>query len=111
MCAAELIRNHAGGRELGQIIELESRPAPYREIDLELRAMTSILGVEIPASEVRRLLKAIGATVTPSGRNRFKVIPPPFRPDVNETTALTAEVARLAVLAEVPATAPTRPAV
>jgi phenylalanyl-tRNA synthetase beta chain len=111
MRAAELIRNHAGGRELSPIIDLESRPAPYREIDLDLRAMTSILGVEIPPSEVRRRLKAIGATVTPSGRNRFKVIPPPFRPDVNETADLAEEVARLAGLAEIPATVPTRTAV
>ncbi|MBI3759769.1 MAG: phenylalanine--tRNA ligase subunit beta, partial [Deltaproteobacteria bacterium] len=111
MRAAELIRNHTGGRELGPIIDLESRPAPYREIDLDLRAMTSILGVEIPPSEVRRRLKAIGATVTPSGRNRFKVIPPPFRPDVNETADLAEEVARLAGLAEIPATVPTRTAV
>jgi phenylalanyl-tRNA synthetase beta chain len=111
MRAAELIRNHAGGRELSPIIDLESRPAPYREIDLDLRAMTSILGVEIPPAEVRRRLKAIGATVTPSGRNRFKVLPPPFRPDVNETADLAEEVARLAGLAEIPATVPTRTAV
>ncbi len=111
MRAAELIRRHAGGRESGPLIDVEGRPAPYREIDLDLRAMTSILGVEVPAAEVRRRLKAIGAKITPSGRNRFKVIPPPFRPDVNETADLAEEVARLAGLAEIPATVPTRAAV
>jgi len=93
------------------MFDVEGRPAPYREIDLDLRAMTSILGVEVPAAEVRRRLKAIGATVTPGGRNRFTVLPPPFRPDLNETADLAEEVARLAGLAEIPATVPKRTAV
>ncbi len=109
--AAELIRTYAGGRESGPLIDVEARPAPYREIDLDLRAMTSILGVEVPVAEVRRRLKAIGAVVRPSGRNRFQVIPPPFRPDLNETADLAEEVARLAGLAEIPATVPDRTAV
>jgi phenylalanyl-tRNA synthetase beta chain len=111
MRAADLIRRYAGGRESGPIVDLEARPAPYREIDLDLRAMSSILGVEVPPAEVRRRLKAIGATVTPAGRNRLKVLPPPFRPDLNETADLAEEVARLAGLAEIPATVPTRAAV
>jgi len=52
---------------------------------LDLRALASILGVEVPTAEVRRRLTAVGAKVTPIGRNRFKVLPPPFRPDLNET--------------------------
>ena len=110
MRVADLIRRHAGGRESGPILDREGRPAPYREIDLDLRAMASILGVEVPAGEVRRRLKAIGATVAPGGRNRLKVVPPPFRPDVNETADLAEEVARLAGLAEIPATVPVRTA-
>jgi phenylalanyl-tRNA synthetase beta chain len=109
--AAELIRLYAGGRESGPLIDVEARRPPHREIDLDLRAMTSILGVEIPIGEVRRRLKAIGASVRPDGRNRLRVIPPPFRPDVNETADLAEEVARLAGLAEIPATVPDRPAV
>ena len=34
MRAAELIRRYAGGRESGPLIDVEGRPAPYREIDL-----------------------------------------------------------------------------
>jgi phenylalanyl-tRNA synthetase beta chain len=109
--AAELIRLYAGGRESGPLVDIEGRPAPFREIDLDLRAMTSILGVEVPVGEVRRRLKAIGAKVTPDGRNRLRVIPPPFRPDVNETADLAEEVARLAGLAEIPAIVPERAAV
>ena len=109
--AAELIRQSAGARESGPILDVEGRTPPYREIDLDLRAMTSILGVEVPAAEVRRRLIAIGAKVAPHGRNRFKVVPPPFRPDLNETADLAEEVARLAGLAEIPATVPMRAAI
>lgn len=109
--AAELIHRHAGGREAGPIIDVEERPAPYREIDLDLRAITAILGVEVPPAEVRRRLKAIGATVKPAGRNRLKVVAPAFRPDLNETADLAEEVARLAGLAEIPAIVPMRTAV
>jgi phenylalanyl-tRNA synthetase beta chain len=82
-----------------------------RKIALDLSAINSILGVAIPAPEVKRRLKAIGATVTAAGRNRFNVVPPPFRPDVNEVADLAEEVARLAGLAEIPATVPLRNAV
>ena len=74
-----------------------------REIDEELEShiQEAIQNGRDPA-EVRRRLKAIGAIVTPAGRNRLKVVPPPFRPDVNETADLAEEVARLAGLAEIP---------
>ena len=111
MRAAELIRRYAGARETGPIVDVEARPAPYREIELDLRALTAILGVEVPAPVVRRRLRAIGATVTPAGHNRSKVLPPSFRPDLNETADLAEEVARLTGLAEIPASVPARGAV
>ncbi len=106
--AAELIQATADGRTATALIDAEPRPAPAREIALELPAMAAILGVAVPAVEVRRRLKAIGAGVRPAGRNRLNVTAPSFRPDLNETADLAEEVARLAGLAEIPATVPTR---
>jgi phenylalanyl-tRNA synthetase beta chain len=106
--AAELIRETAGGRVAGPIIDVEPNPAPAREITLELPALTSILGVEVAPTEVRRRLTAVGAIVGAAGRNRLRVTAPPFRPDLNETADLAEEVARLAGLAEIPATVPAR---
>ena len=73
--------------------------------------MTSILGVALPAPEVKRRLRAIGAGVEAAGRGRFNVVAPSFRPDLNETADLAEEVARLAGLAEIPAVAPLRSAI
>jgi phenylalanyl-tRNA synthetase beta chain len=106
--AAELIRQTAGGREAAPILDAEPRPAPHREIELDLAAVESLLGVSLPVPEVKRRLKAVGAVVANAGRNRLRVDPPSFRPDLNETADLAEELARLTGLAEIPATVPTR---
>jgi phenylalanyl-tRNA synthetase beta chain len=105
---AELIRQTAGGREAAPILDAEPRPAPHREIELDLAAVESILGVRLPVPEVKRRLKAVGATVANAGSSRLRVDPPSFRPDLNETADLAEELARLTGLAEIPATVPTR---
>jgi phenylalanyl-tRNA synthetase beta chain len=109
--AADLIRQIAGGREVEATLDVQPIPAPPREIDFELSAMTAILGVTVPPPEVRRRLRAIGAKVEPAGRDRFKVTAPSFRPDLNETADLAEEVARIAGLSEIPAIAPERTAI
>lgn len=106
--AAELMHETAGGRVAGPLIDAEPRPAEPRAIALELASLTAILGVEVPAAEVRRRLKALGAVARPAGRGRLHVVAPSFRPDLNETADLAEEVARLAGLAEIPATLPAR---
>ncbi|MGH7839969.1 MAG: hypothetical protein ACREQT_00415 [Candidatus Binataceae bacterium] len=108
--AADLIRKVAGGRALGPPLDVEPNPPPAPEIDFDLHALTSLLGVALPSSTVKRRLRAVGALVAPAGRNRFKVTAPTFRPDLNEPADLAEEVARLTGLAEIPAIAPARTA-
>jgi phenylalanyl-tRNA synthetase beta chain len=106
--AADLIRKIAGGRDASPVVDVEPRPASQAEIDFDLDAMESLLGVAVPTAEVKRRLKALGMTVAASGRNRLKLVPPSFRPDLNEPADVAEEVARLPGLAEIPATVPTR---
>jgi phenylalanyl-tRNA synthetase beta chain len=106
--AGELIRQLAGGRLVSTILDVEPRPAQPRQIELDPAAMASILGVSILPVEVKRRLRAIGASVENAGRGKLKVTAPSFRPDINETAALAEEVARLAGLAEIPAIPPVR---
>jgi len=106
--AAALIGKIAGGREAGAITDVEPIPAPTREIDFDLNAMASMLGVEIPAVEVKRRLRALGAAVESGAKAHLhkahlKVAPPSFRPDLNEQADLVEEVARLNGLEDVPA--------
>jgi phenylalanyl-tRNA synthetase beta chain len=107
---AELIGEMAGGRAVAPPLDVEPQPAPRREIMLDLGALRSILGIELPAAEVKRRLKALGAEISGAGRDRFTVVAPTFRPDLNEPADLAEEVARIAGLDEIPATMPMRPA-
>ena len=107
---AELIIRNAGGKVSAAAVDAEPRPAPERQVMLDLGAVNSILGVAVPGAEVRERLRALGAAVKPAGARRLLVTPPSFRPDLNETADLAEEIARLKGLAEIPATVPERAA-
>ena len=107
--AAELIRQMAGGRELAAIRDVEPEAAMHREIDLDVRRVTALLGVALPRAEIRRRLISIGAAVHGTGKDRLGVIPPSFRPDLNEAADLAEEIGRLRGFEEVPDQLPERP--
>src|SRR5208282_2573629 len=106
--AAELIRQMAGGRELAPIRDVEPEAAIHREIDLDVRRVAALLGVALPRAEIRRRLISIGATVHGTGKDRLSVIPPSFRPDLNEAADLAEEIGRLRGFEEVPDQLPER---
>jgi phenylalanyl-tRNA synthetase beta chain len=106
--AAELIAANAGGKVSGPLVDIDAQPAPHREITLKLDAMASLLGVTIKPEVVRRRLKSLGARVSASGRGAIKVVPPPWRPDLNESADLAEEVARLSGLEDIPSVLPPR---
>jgi phenylalanyl-tRNA synthetase beta chain len=108
--AAGLIRQLAGGREMAGVRDVEPEAAPKREIELDLGRVADLLGVELPPTEIRRRLLSIGASVHGTGRERLGVIPPPFRPDLNETADLAEEIARLHGYEEITDRLPERPA-
>jgi phenylalanyl-tRNA synthetase beta chain len=108
--AGELMKRLTGGRFVSSVLDVEPRPADLRHIELDPAAMAAILGVTIPPAEVKRRLRAIGATVANAGRGSLRVTAPSFRPDLNETADLAEEVARLAGLAEIPSIPPARTA-
>jgi phenylalanyl-tRNA synthetase beta chain len=109
--AAELIALTANGRPADRIIDIEAHAAAKREILFDLGAIRSLLGAEVSNETATNRLKAIGASVEAGNGGRIKVVPPSFRPDLNETADLAEEIARIAGLSEIPAVVPERPAV
>ncbi len=107
---ADLIRKSSGGKVSGAAVDAEPRPALARQVMLDLGAVNSILGVAVPGAEVRQRLRALGAPVKPAGARRLMVVPPPFRPDLNETADFAEEIARLKGLNEIVAVLPERAA-
>lgn len=109
MRMAELLKRYADARPDGGIADFEPRPAPVREIALDLKRMSALLGVEIGAADTRRRLVSLGASVKRAEtRGVLKVTPPSWRSDLNEAADLAEEVARLSGLEEIPASLPPR---
>jgi phenylalanyl-tRNA synthetase beta chain len=109
--ASELLGKVAGAKPASRLLDVEPRTAAERRIELDIGSLNSLLGTNIPRTEVRRRLKSLGIKVQADTRKRLVVVPPSFRTDLNEAADLAEEVARWAGLSEVPASLPQRNAV
>jgi phenylalanyl-tRNA synthetase beta chain len=109
VAASELLSRVAGGKPASRLLDVEPQPATERRIELEIKYLSSLLGANIPLPEVRRRLKSLGAKVEADARRCLVVVPPSFRPDLNEQADLAEEVARLTGLSAIPASLPERP--
>jgi phenylalanyl-tRNA synthetase beta chain len=86
---------------------VDERPAPpeARVVPLSAVRLARLLGDEVPAAEVERVLSALGFTPTP-GRDGWHVAVPSFRVDVAREADLIEEVGRHWGFDRVPATFP-----
>lgn len=105
----ELLQAIAGGT-MGPVTELvhTNELPPRKAILLRAAQITRLLGVDIPAAEVSRLLSALGMHVTSTAEG-WQVVPPSYRYDVSLEVDLIEEVARLHGYASIPTTTLTAP--
>ncbi len=114
---AELIVASAGGAVSGEI-DAVARPVPQPRIALAASEVKRILGVEIPLSEIARILRRLGFTVERFGAERFTVerveghdpefavTVPTWRLDVEREIDLIEEIARIYSYLKIPDTLP-----
>jgi phenylalanyl-tRNA synthetase beta chain len=93
--ACELILEMAGGELAAGVIDLGRRPAPREPIVLRLDQLPRILGISIPAAEVRRILESLGNTVRSASERQIEVVAPSWRRDLGREIDLIEEVARI----------------
>jgi phenylalanyl-tRNA synthetase beta chain len=92
--ALELIVAVAGGAVDGTPVDVYPSPAPPTTIFLRDARVGHLLGVEIPRTEIERVLTALGCVVSPK-EDRLAVQVPGGRPDLTREVDLIEEVARI----------------
>jgi phenylalanyl-tRNA synthetase beta chain len=92
--AAQLFHDHAGGEVLAGMVDAYPAPVPPQVIDLKATEIKRLLGFDIPAAEVERLLRALQFKVEPKAGG-WTVTTPPTRLDIQVGAAdLIEELAR-----------------
>jgi len=95
--AAHLMAELGGGTVVPAIGDLYPGRQPQREIEFDLAYAARVLGVEVPAGEVARILSSLDFQVsTVEGKpGTLRVTAPSHRPDVTQPVDLVEEVGRI----------------
>jgi phenylalanyl-tRNA synthetase beta chain len=101
----ELILQEAGGELAAGVVDVGRQPPRREPIVLRLSQLKRILGIDVDAVEVRRILTALGNRESkhphPSplpggeGERMLEVVPPSWRRDLSREIDLIEEVARI----------------
>jgi len=105
--AAQLIADLSGGSICKNYIDEYPQKVPSAEnIPLRLERVNGIIGTEIKAKDVVKILNAIGMDVKNQRRGTYLVTPPTCRVDISREIDLIEEVIRLYGYDRVPVTLP-----
>jgi phenylalanyl-tRNA synthetase beta chain len=103
--AAELIRLHAGATVCSGMVDVYPAPLPLQVITLELSQVNRLLGLDLPASEVVRILRALEFGVEVRDEHSLRITTPPHRLDIQAGSAdLIEELVRVHGYERLPAT-------
>ncbi len=91
----ELILEIAGGSLCDEVVDCGDAPAPREPITFRLNQIPRILGIDIPSSEAKRILAALGCEISQTNDDSFAAIPPSWRTDLQREVDLLEEVARI----------------
>jgi len=93
--ACELILKHAGGELVEGVIDVGPPRPPREPIVLRLSQLKRILGIDVPAETVRRILTALGCQEKSHEPAQVITVPPSWRRDLTREIDLVEEVARI----------------
>jgi phenylalanyl-tRNA synthetase beta chain len=105
--AAQLIADLSGGSICKNYIdEYPEIISTAQDIPLRLDRIRQVIGMEIGAKDVVRILRSIGMVLKQNGKGRYLVTPPTCRVDILREIDLIEEVIRLYSYDRVPVTLP-----
>ena len=91
----QLILELAGGELASGVVDVGRQPPQRGPVVLRLSQLKRILGIEIDAAEVRRILAALGNREVRSDAKQVEVVPPSWRRDLTREIDLVEEVGRI----------------
>ena len=105
--AAQLIADLSGGSICKNYIdEYPEKISTAQDIPLRLDRIRQVIGMEIGAKDVVRILRSIGMVLKQNGKGRYLVTPPTCRVDILREIDLIEEVIRLYSYDRVPVALP-----
>lgn len=93
--AALLITEIAGGHVASPAADFYPTPVPSFVFDVGYQNVQRLIGAEIPASEIRAIIEALGIEVAEDDGTTVKVVVPPYKVDVSREADITEEVLRI----------------
>ncbi|MGN6543724.1 MAG: phenylalanine--tRNA ligase subunit beta [Aureliella sp.] len=112
----ELILQVAGGELAEGVVDTGCHEPPPPSVELRLNQIPRVLGIDVPAADVVRILRALGCEVLPLDAGRLQATVPSWRRDLSREIDLIEEVARIHGYDKIPedavvplSVAPTRP--
>jgi phenylalanyl-tRNA synthetase beta chain len=91
----ELILEIAGGELADGVIDVGRHATERSAISLRFSQLKRVLGIDVPATEARRILVALGNQEVIADASHVEVIPPSWRRDLEREIDLVEEVARV----------------
>ena len=93
--ALHLFEQLTGGTVAGGLVDIYPGKQPPRTIVLTAARLEQVLGIAIPAHEVRRILSGLGFAVETAATGEYRVQPPDWRPDVEIPDDVVEDIGRI----------------
>lgn len=100
----KLILELAGGELCAGMIDEGKSPEPLKPVELRYSQIQRILGIEVPKSDVPRILESLGLEIQSNSEVAIVVVPPSWRKDLTREVDLIEEVGRIYGYDKVPDT-------
>ena len=93
--AALLIKEVAGGTISSDIIDIYPTPAQHFEVEVTFKNIKRLIGVEIPAEQVKRILTGLEIEIVAEDAEKLSLKVPPYRVDVQREADVIEEILRI----------------
>ncbi|MEM9191029.1 MAG: phenylalanine--tRNA ligase subunit beta [Myxococcota bacterium] len=101
-----LIGELSGGSVAGEALDVRRADIPEVVVPLRQHRVSMLLGFDTEDSEVERILRGLGCTVSATGNGTWSVTVPSFRPDLGREVDLIEEIARVRGFDRIPVDVP-----